>query len=431
MLPVIRRWTIPSTLLVTGVLGAAVLTSPGAAGATFTSPSTVSTGTGTSALSSALAAPAPAKTVTAANAAVRTSTTVVHRSSRVVAAHLRRSASRPSHYVMSVTVQVASTTRTTASIKVGSAVTARVRQVTTARKATSTVPVSASRAAALRKARAAATTSARRLADATSAAASRKAATAAARAAALAGVPAPPPTPVSTASVGSTVMPNGNLPGLRQVFADDFTTPAARGSFLTKYGSRWNAYGPGWNDTSGHGVYDANRTLSATNGMMDIFLHTEGTTRYVAAPSPKLPKMTYGRYSIRFQSDSLAGYKAAWLLWPDDNVWPAHGEIDFPEGDLNSNFSAFSHFASSAGGQAPFTLSATFSSWHTATIDWLPGKVVFYLDGKVVGTNTRSVPSTPMHWVLQTETALRATAPASNVAGHVRIDWVTAYAYTP
>jgi len=429
VLPATRRWTIPSTLIVTGVLGAAVLTFPGTAGATSTT--TASPPTGVTIPSSAFSTTAATPAVTAATAPVTARTTVVRRTSRVVAAHLRRSATRPSHYYVVVSVQVASTTRTTASIKVGSAITSRVRRATAARTATSASAVAGSRAAAIRRARTAATTGARRLADVSAATTSRRAATAAARAAVLAGVPAPPPGPVSTSSVGAITMPKGNLPGLRQVFADDFATTTARGAFLKTYSSRWSAYGPGWKDTSGHGVYDGNRTLSTGGGLLDIYLHTEGSTHYVAAPTPKMPKMTYGRYSIRFQADSLPGYKAAWLLWPDDDVWPAHGEIDFPEGDLNSNFSAFSHYARSGGGQAPFTLSATFGRWHTATIDWLPGKVVFYLDGRVVGTNTRSVPSTPMHWVLQTETALRATAPASNVAGHVRIDWITAYAYTP
>ena len=33
-----------------------------------------------------------------------------------------------------------------------------------------------------------------------------------------------------------------------------------------------------------------------------------------------------------------------------------------------------------------------------------------------------------MHWVLQTETQLSGGAPSDSAAGHVYIDWVTAYA---
>ena len=238
--------------------------------------------------------------------------------------------------------------------------------------------------------------------------------------------PTPPPAPINT-----NAMPVGNLTGWTQVFADDFTKTAPLGSFLSTYGSTWGAYPSPWSDTSRNGRYDPAKTLSAANGLLDIYVHTEAGIHYVAAPTPKLPTMTYGRYSIRFQSDSVAGYKTAWLLWPDDGMWPAHGEIDFPEGNLDQNISAFAHWASPTGGQDAFSTTATYATWHTATTEWTPGKITFLLDGKVIGTSTKLVPSAPMHWVIQTETQLSGGAPADSAAGHVRIDWVTAYTYTP
>ena len=239
------------------------------------------------------------------------------------------------------------------------------------------------------------------------------------------------PAPIVTPTVDPNAMPVGNLTGWKQVFADDFTKTAALGSFLSTYGSTWSAYPSPWKDTSRNGTYNPAKTLSTANGLLDIFVHTENGVHYVSAPEPRLPTMTYGRYSVRFQSDSTPGYKAAWLLWPDSGVWPGDGEIDFPEGDLDSNMSAFAHFASGNGGQDAFTLAATFASWHTATVEWTPGKVVFYLDGRVVGTCTKMVPSKPMHWVLQTETTLSGAVPSDSASGHVRIDWVTAYTYAP
>jgi hypothetical protein len=242
---------------------------------------------------------------------------------------------------------------------------------------------------------------------------------------------APSPTPTPTVTVSPDAMPTGNLPGWTQIFADDFTTPAPLGSFLSSYGSSWGAYPSPWKDTSGNGVYSPGKTMSAAGGMLDLWVHTESGVHYVAAPQPKLPTMTYGRFSARFQADSTPGYKVAWLLWPDSGVWPAGGEVDFPEGDLNSNLSAFAHFASPGGGQDAFTLPTTFAGWHTATIEWTPGKLVFLLDGKVVGTSTTLVPSKPMHWVMQTETTLNGSVPSNAASGHVRVDWVTAYTYTP
>jgi hypothetical protein len=246
-----------------------------------------------------------------------------------------------------------------------------------------------------------------------------------------------PPTPTSAPSAPTATpadpaaLPVGDLPGWRQVFADDFSADAPLGSFLSTYGSAWSAYPSTWSDTSGNGRYDQARTLSVSASVLDIYLHSENGVHYVAAPTPKLPAMTYGRYSVRFQADSVAGYKTAWLLWPDDNQWPAHGEIDFPEGDLDSTISAFSHWALPSGGQDAFPTNATYAAWHTSTVEWTPGKLVFYLDGEVIGTSVRNVPSTPMHWVLQTETQLSGGAPAASASGHVRIDWATAYTYAP
>ena len=193
------------------------------------------------------------------------------------------------------------------------------------------------------------------------------------------------------------------------------------------------AYGKGSRDTSRNGVYSPSRVLSVKDGALDYYVHTAGGTHYVAAPTPKLPTygQTYGRYSVRFRADAVKGYKTAWLLWPDSEN-SSEGEINFPEGDLDGTIGAFSHCVGTPQNNClAVNTSATFRDWHVATVDWVPGKVTFYLDGKVVGSTTKSVPSTSMHWVLQTETALDGTVPADSAAGHVQIDWAVAYKYAP
>ncbi len=225
-------------------------------------------------------------------------------------------------------------------------------------------------------------------------------------------------------------MPVGDLPGWHQIFNDDFTTTAALGSFPgTAYGAKWDAYQEGWTDTSGQGTYSPRRTLSATNGTLNINVHTEDGVHLVAAPFPKLPGgafgQTYGRYTVRFRSDPVPGYKTAWLLWPDTDNWN-EGEIDFPEGGLNGTIEAFAHHKGAPTQQDAFSTSATYTSWHTATIEWTPGKVVFILDGATIGTSTTAVPSTLMHWVLQTETCIGCTT-SNTAAGTVQVDWVAIY----
>jgi beta-glucanase (GH16 family) len=166
-----------------------------------------------------------------------------------------------------------------------------------------------------------------------------------------------------------------------------------------------------------------------------MFIHTEGGTHLVAAPIPKLTAASsfgqlYGRYAVRFRADALPGYKTAWLLWPDSGHWPGDGEIDFPEADLTEPIKGYVHHqgASSSSDQDRFTTSALYPDWHTAVIEWSPGRVVLSLDGQVVGQTTTRVPSSPMHWVLQTETALGGSAPSSATQGNVQIDWIAAWA---
>ena len=256
--------------------------------------------------------------------------------------------------------------------------------------------------------------------------------------------PLPPTTTTTVSPTTTTVVPkpappvttdggNGltDLPGWKMTFNENFNTNAAEGSFLSTY-KNFGAYNTGWKDTSKNGTYSQD-IISTSGGNMMINLRTNSAGQHlVAAPTPKTNNgsgdQLYGRYSVRFKADQVAGYKTAWLLWPKSDDWN-EGEIDFPEGNLNGKIDAFSHYTGDPRNQSAFSTGATFADWHVATTEWSPGKVVFYLDGKVIGTATRNIPNTPMHWVLQTETQLDGGAPANNVSGTVYVDWVAAWAY--
>jgi hypothetical protein len=253
-------------------------------------------------------------------------------------------------------------------------------------------------------------------------------------------------------------MPVGNIPGWRQVFAEDFTEGkvplggfsgcSARGRSLrshtcsglrhTRYYHRWWAYPAGWSDGSG-GIYYPARVISLEHGVMNLYIHSatiRGTTYHlVAAPVPLIPGgvngggLLYGRYVVRFRSSHLYGYKTAWLLWPDSGAWPRDGEIDFPEGDLGGAMNAFIHWQgpNSMPSSQGFKTKVTDSGWHTATIVWKPRLCRFILDGKVIGTAYRHIPKNPMHWVLQTQAATDGTIASDATAGNVQIDWVAVY----
>jgi hypothetical protein len=251
--------------------------------------------------------------------------------------------------------------------------------------------------------------------------------------------PAPTPAPAPSAPGASGVpAPAGNLAGWRQVFFDDFTVKVASWgacgnyeahncpSLPEPYRSKWWAYPSNYQDTrekqSGDGGFYEPSNLSMSDGMLRIQLRRENGTTQAAAPYPRMPAQTYGRYAMRFKADPVPGFKIAWMLWRASGSW---GEIDFPEGDLDSGICAFMHKQS---GQDAFCPNASFASgWHTAVYEWTAGKVVFYLDDKVIGTSTSGVPSTPMNWLLQSETSLDGPPPNGAVA-NIYVDWVAAWA---
>lgn len=230
-------------------------------------------------------------------------------------------------------------------------------------------------------------------------------------------------------AVPGAALPTADVGPWKHLFSEDFATNVAPGGFLRSpaYANRWAAY-ERFNDTRGIGRYSL-ANVSVAGGILNVHLSTVQGVPMVAAlvplPFGRWGGTTYGRYSVRFRADSLPGYKTSWLLWPDSNRW-AEGEIDFPEGNLDETIFAFNH---QVGDPQVNTLirdtGVKYTGWHTATVEWLPGSVTYFLDGRVVGISKES-PRTPMHVVLQTETSRR---PAAATAGNVQIDWISLWRY--
>jgi hypothetical protein len=238
----------------------------------------------------------------------------------------------------------------------------------------------------------------------------------------------------SEVSPSGQPMPVGDIPGWHQIFADNFTTNVPLGEFPQLVATKWSDYPDGWEDTYRSGQYYPSKVVSIQNGIMNLYLHTENGIHMVAAPEPILPGavgkeggLLYGRYAIRFRADPLFGYKVSWLLWPDSEVWPRDGEIDFPEGVLFGNICGYMHRqnATAVNDQASVVTQSFMGSWHTAIIEWTPARLSFILDGTTVLSTTERIPDTPMHWVLQTETS--RTPPSNQTAGNVQIAWVVVY----
>jgi hypothetical protein len=268
----------------------------------------------------------------------------------------------------------------------------------------------------------------------------------------------------TTSQTVDNSMPKGDLPGWKQVFADNFNgqyVPVGKFSDCdhnamnpkTAYcnglpepqKNRWWAYPYGWPDTAKQrnyplgGIYNPQETISIEplkngDGVMKIRMFNNGGENQVAAVVPKaIAGSKYGRYVIRFKAQTTPGYKLAWLQWPDDIDSCLGCEIDFPELELDGNISAFMHHKGDPEGkkQDAFDTGQPYGVWHTAVTEWSPGKVRFILNGKEVGTSKGSkVPDQPMSWIIQSESALNGDKATTNSFATIWITWVAAYEYT-
>ena len=230
------------------------------------------------------------------------------------------------------------------------------------------------------------------------------------------------------ATASGADMPTAAPKGWTRIFAEDFGTAQSKGQFPGVYGAKWKSY-HGFPDTSQRGDYDQG-IISVHDGALDVNLGTGADGRPKgAAPIPlltdsgKVTGQVYGRYTMRFNADNMPGYGMAGLLWPSSGTW-ADGEIDFPEGQFNSSIWAYTHCVGNPKKNCSYLeTGARWSTWHTATIEWMPGKINYIMDGRVLQTVTKSVPTKAMQWVLQTGTM--GDGPAPGTKGHLLVDWVT------
>jgi hypothetical protein len=196
-------------------------------------------------------------------------------------------------------------------------------------------------------------------------------------------------------------------------------------------GGMWKARAAGARDTSGRGVYNSMKTTSQHDSLLDVYIHSEGSTRYVAAPIPLVGDRRGMRISLCMRTSEIPGYKIAFLLWPRDGDGNAQGEIDFPENKLlRTNTNAFMHYdprPRSGKFQDWYDGGVHVLGWHVFTMQWRPSHdyVSFWVDGVRIGRSIKpQVPDGPMHYVMQMETYPRDPLPAPT-SGHVLVDWFT------
>lgn len=197
-------------------------------------------------------------------------------------------------------------------------------------------------------------------------------------------------------------------------FVEDFSTNAVTGLVQSLYPQSWQPYPDG---TSG--IYAPSKTVSVHDGVMDVALGTGAGAAGTFGSSDGAWDHVGGSFSVRAKATGGDGNGAAFMLWPTSNVW-ADGEIDFPEGNFEDSPSVF-HHSMTPGKEAERVQLGTgvsWRDWHTYKVDWVPGESVTYsVDGKVLGTVTHDVPTTPHRFMFQVGNW--------GEQGNLLIDWVS------
>lgn len=194
---------------------------------------------------------------------------------------------------------------------------------------------------------------------------------------------------------------------------------------------QWWAYPRGWPDTASErhyligGYYDPATTLWISDRMLHIRLWRATGPVHSAAVVPKAAAaVRYGKFVERWRVvKATRGYKSAHLLWPQQ---PGPAEVDFPEDDWDTSPAAYVHYGP-GDHQISFASQARWNSWHTSTLTWMPGQLMFYLDGRLIGSTRTGVPQVPMAWILQNETSLDGEIPPPNSSAQMDISYVAVY----
>jgi hypothetical protein len=252
-------------------------------------------------------------------------------------------------------------------------------------------------------------------------------------------------------TLGSTVTDHGKT--YTWDLAQNFTTDAALGAVRTKYPNMayFDTASQGFRDTSAQGYWAPDKTLSVSNGVLDMYLHSEivngVSTPLVACVMPdNYQPRTHGVFEVRYKTtQNKKGYKFVGMFWPTNDNWN-QGEIDWPEADLTETprpANAVPGTGKDSAGQPADGSSVTrmsfvpptaqyaatdSSDWHVARTVWNADGLYFYWDGVLVwSTNDTSViPTKPMRVELQAETFIGEGTVPQDAAGHVLIDYVAA-----
>ena len=220
-------------------------------------------------------------------------------------------------------------------------------------------------------------------------------------------------------------------------FDDEFTGP---GLDTSKWSTGW--YGSGVTapvSDQEDDCYDPAQ-VSQGGGALSLALTRKsqdcgnGDARYAAGLVSTQGKFsfTYGLAEARVWLPAVTGKPgevANWpAVWADGKTWPQDGEIDIAEA-IGGRLCGHLHNTASpggigAGGGTGCPAGSYIGGWHTFAVNWEPGNITFYYDGRDVGSVTSGVTTAPMFLILDYATGGAggpSQAPATMKVDYVRV----------
>ncbi|MEV7969678.1 family 16 glycosylhydrolase [Sphaerisporangium sp. NPDC088356] len=232
--------------------------------------------------------------------------------------------------------------------------------------------------------------------------------------------PGSPPPPSVRASVPPGALPRADARWGTPVFVEDFD-----GTQIDR--NKWEVY-----DSPDAQVNP--RTARATavhDGMLQMTGGFYGGKDLSGGVASHLSQ-TYGRWEVRFRGEAGAGYSLVTLLWPSSQGGE-YAEVDFAEVIDPTRQRGGIYIHRGEAEQAQSQMRADFTRWHTVAVDWLPGRLTFWLDGEQTWdyTGPRVPEARPMHLTLQNDVVCNQWSPCRNSSTpktvSMFVDWVKIY----
>lgn len=184
-----------------------------------------------------------------------------------------------------------------------------------------------------------------------------------------------------------------------------------------------------WSVYNGPGHHNKGLRSPAQNkvagGYLTIKGDSAGTTGGLSA---KFNRQVYARWEARMRTSARdPEYHPVLILWPADNAGNNCDEVDYAEGTADTRLmKVYLHYQCDGDPttRAQTTIDAT--QWHNYAVDWSPGAVVAYIDGREVfrDTNSYHIPRAAMKQTIQ----LDWFPDGSKLnASQMQVDWVRVF----